>query len=112
MKQAYEHTLAETRNDLHVAKMEQRILESQVKQLEKTRRSDSSVMTPGLYRELDATVVSFEHPDPRLNKQLATLRDRHRKLSSILAQNPNHSKNLEILGMLEKAINDIVASAR
>ena len=58
---------------------------------------------------LEPDIATFQHPDPRLNQQLSTLRDRHQRLSSLVAQNPGNAKNMEILAMLEKAVVDIVA---
>jgi len=109
--------VATVEDEAHEAKMAQRILETQLRQLEKERRSfpahkqappKTSPPKKRMFRELDPKVATFQHPDPRLHAQLLTLRDRHQKLSSLLADNPNNLKNLEILDMLEKAIHDIV----
>jgi predicted nucleic acid-binding Zn-ribbon protein len=109
-------------DEAHQAKMNQRRLSSQVHQLEeekcRIRNCDSAPATfshpskQKVYRALDDDVASFQHPDPRLNAQLSTLRDRHQKINIMLAQNPSNTKNVEILLMLEKAIVDIVAAGK
>lgn len=107
------------KDEAHQTKMEQRQLENQVHQLkEEIRRLRSHPVSKistvssnqTLFRKLDDNVANFQHPDPRLNEQLATLKDRHNKLNIMLAQNPSNTKNVQILGMLEKAMRDIVAS--
>jgi hypothetical protein len=96
----------------------QQALQNQVRQLEEEKRRirvlDKNPRSPSQSvpkLTLDPEIANFQHPDPRLNQQLATLRDRHQKLSSLVAQNPGNAKNLEILAMLEKAVLDIVAKS-
>ena len=108
-------------DDVHEARMAQRALEYRVRQLEEDKhRARAPNLSPEPERlkkdnlsglALDDEVENFRHPDPRLNQQLSILRDRHRKLSLLVAQSPDNLKNLEILHMLEKAINDIVSKS-
>jgi predicted nucleic acid-binding Zn-ribbon protein len=109
-------------DEAHQAKMEQRKLATQIRQLEEEKRrirnrdpAPTKLLQASkqkVYRALDDDVASFQHPDPRLNDQLSTLRDRHQKINIMLAQNPSNTKNVEILLMLEKAIVDIVAAGK
>ena len=114
--------IAKSTDELHEARMAHRALQHQIQQLEEEKRriraldvapSRSHVRPANLLPKLtlDPEILNFQHPDPRLNHQLSTLRDRHQKLSSLVAQNPGNSKNTEILAMLEKAVVDIVAKS-
>lgn len=108
-------------DELHQARMGQRALQQQIRQLEDEKRriraldavprphTQPATRLPKL--TLDPEIANFQHPDPRLNQQLSALRDRHQKLSTLVAQNPGNTKNMEILAMLEKAVLDIVAKS-
>ncbi len=108
-------------DELHQARMGQRALQQQIRQLEDEKRrirTLDAVPRPHVQPTtrlqeltLDPEIANFQHPDPRVNQQLSTLLDRHRKLSTLVAQNPGNTKNIEILAMLEKAVRDIVAKS-
>lgn len=113
--------VAKATDDVHEATMAQRALEYRVRHLEQEKRRarvpNQSPEPERLIKDrlsglaLDNDFSHFQHPDPRLNQQLLTLRDRHRKLSNLVAQSPDNLKNREILHMLEKAIHDIVSNS-
>lgn len=113
--------MAKATDDVHEATMAQRALEYRVRHLEQEKRRarvpNQSPEPERLNKDrlsglaLDNDFSHFQHPDPRLNQQLLTLRDRHRKLSNLVAQSPDNLKNREILHMLEKAIHDIVSNS-
>lgn len=102
--------------------MREKILQGEVRHLQrelqdtkgqpKTHKSEHGHPQVRTRRHLNTSISTFQHPDSRLNEQLVTLRDRHEKLTKLLVQDPNNVQNLEILGRIEKVIQDIVASAK
>lgn len=102
--------MTKAQEEAHQAKVEQRALESQLRQIKGSSRAKPPRMPKKRVFGLDPALANFKHPDPRLDEQLSTLRDRHAKLCTLMNQNPNgNAKNADIVAMLEKAIRDLVA---
>lgn len=89
------------RAEVDEAKMMQRILEGQIRALEKTSASPKKL-------KQSSTVEQTHVNDEKLKKQLVGLKARHEKLTDLLENDPDNEKYLSLISKLEIAIQNII----
>eukprot|EP00815_Leptocylindrus_aporus_P005794 CAMPEP_0116072008 /NCGR_PEP_ID=MMETSP0322-20121206/14202_1 /TAXON_ID=163516 /ORGANISM="Leptocylindrus danicus var. apora, Strain B651" /LENGTH=707 /DNA_ID=CAMNT_0003560631 /DNA_START=146 /DNA_END=2269 /DNA_ORIENTATION=+ len=89
------------RAEVDEAKMMQRILEGQIRALEKTSASPKKL-------KQSSTVEKGHVNDEKLKKQLVGLKARHEKLTDLLENDPDNEKYLSLISKLEIAIQNII----